>query len=109
MTKMVPATLDASGKVIIDGQPVEGAQLTGAGKAASSGVAFIDGTRVVYVILNGSDLKTLIEKLAEITQQVATIATGLDAATNSPGGQTAAIAQLTTMQGQLATMKDVLQ
>lgn len=109
MVKMVPATLDASGNVLVDGKPIEGAEKTGAGAAPSSGFVLIDGTRVVYVILNGSDLKTLIEKLAEITQQVATIATGLDGATNSPGAQASAIAQLTTMQGELATMKDVLQ
>ena len=109
MTKLVRATVDSSGVVNIDGQKVEDALQSGVGGAPSSGVALVDGDTVVYIVLDASDLKTLIEKLVEIVGQVATVATGIDAATNSPGGQTAAIAQLNVMKAELEQLGGELQ
>lgn len=108
MSKILSATCDATGKVTADGVEVVGAIVLSEGKKASSGVAVMDGDKVWYLTSNATDLKDAIASLVEIINQIATIATGLDAVTVSPGGQAAAIAQLQVLKTQFEQTKETL-
>jgi len=99
----------AAGVVTVDGFPVPGAEIIGQGIKPSSGAALIDKDRVVYINLNGTDLKNLITQLGTIVQQIALITTALDAVTVSPGGTLALTAQLSAMQVQLVAMGEMLE
>lgn len=107
MTKLVLAVVEG-GVVKIDGKPIDDALLSGLGEAPSSGVALIDGDKVVYITLGSEDLKNVISKLVHIVDKLVTISTGIDAASNSPGGQTANIAQLTTLKTELQNLGGTL-
>jgi hypothetical protein len=78
------------------------------GNKSSTGVVLLDGSEVKYITSNASDIKDLITSLVSIIEQIVTIATGLDTASNSPGGQTSNISQLTTLKTQLNATKDTL-
>lgn len=78
------------------------------GKKSSEGILIIDDAKAYYVASNASDLSTLIESMNEIIQKIIQIATTLDAATLTPGGATANIALLTTLNTELLTSKDML-
>lgn len=108
MSKILSATCDAAGLVTADGIQVVGAIVLSEGKKASSGVAVMDAEKVWYLTSNATDIKDLISKMVEIINQLATIASGLDAVTNSPGGQTANITQLQTLKTQLDATKEQL-
>lgn len=108
MSKILSATCDAQGKVTADGVEVVGAIVLSEGKKASSGVAVMDGETVWYLTSSATDIKDLITKMVEITNQIATIATSLDGVTVSPGSAAAAIAQLQVMKTQLEQSKETL-
>jgi N-methylhydantoinase B/oxoprolinase/acetone carboxylase alpha subunit len=107
-TKMLDATCSAVGIVTAEGSLVQDAEILSQGKQASSGVLLIEQDKARYLTSNASDIKALITSLVAIINQIATIATGIDAASNSPGGQTAAITQLQTLKTQLDATKDLL-
>jgi hypothetical protein len=78
------------------------------GTAQSSGVVVIDGSSIRYFVLQALDLSETIDLVNTMIQQIGTILTGLDGATNSPGAQTANIATLTTQRTQFVAKKDNL-
>lgn len=108
MSKILDATCSAAGVVTAEGQTVLAATVLSEGKKASSGVLLLEGQKARYLTSNATDIKDLITKVVEIVNQIATIATGLDAASNSPGGQTAAIATLQTLKTTLDATKEQL-
>lgn len=108
MSKVLNATCNASGVVTAEGQEVPAAVVLSEGKQDSTGVLILEEEKANYLTSNASDIKALIESLVDIINQIATIATGLDAVTNSPGAQAAAIATLQTMKTELNLTKDLL-
>lgn len=108
MSKILSAAADATGKVTADGVQIVGAIVLSEGKKASNGVAVMDGDKVWYLTSNATDLKDAITSLVEIINQIATIATGLDAVTVSPGGQAANILQLQVLKTQFEATKEQL-
>jgi len=108
MSKILNATCSAAGVVMAEGQTVPAAVVLSEGKKASNGVLLLEGDKANYLTSNAADIKALIESLVTIINQIATIATGLDAVTVSPGGQTAAITMLQTMKTQLEATKEQL-
>lgn len=108
MSKILDATCDATGVVTAEGQTVPAAVVLSEGKKASNGVLLLDGEKANYLPSSATDIKDLISSLVEIINQIATIATGLDAVTVSPGGQAAPIALLQTLKTQLDATKEQL-
>lgn len=108
MSKILDATCNATGVVTAEGQTVPAAEVLSEGKKASSGVLLLEGDKARYLPSSATDIKDLISSLVEIINQIATIATGLDAVTVSPGGQAAAIVQLQLMKTQLEATKEQL-
>lgn len=108
MSKILNATCSDAGVVTAEGQTVPAAVVLSEGKKASSGVLLLEGDKANYLTSSASDIKTLISSLVDIINQIATIATGLDAVTNSPGGQAAAITTLQTLKTQLDATKEQL-
>lgn len=108
MSKVLDAMCNAAGVVTAEGQTVPVATVLSEGKKASSGVLLMQGEKAAYVTSNASDIKDLISSLVEIINQVAVIATGLDAVTVSPGSQAAAITQLQVLKTQLDLTKEQL-
>lgn len=107
MTKVVPATCENE-EVTADDVVVPEADILSQGKKASAGLLVIDRDKKTYLTSNAEDIADLIESLVEIINQIATIATGLDGATNSPGAQASAIAQLQTLKTELDQTKEQL-
>lgn len=108
MSKILNATCNESGVVTAEGQAVPAAVVLSEGKQASAGVLLLDGEKANYLTSSAADIKTLISSLVEIINQIATIASGLDAVTVSPGGQAAAIAQLQSLKTELDATKEEL-
>lgn len=106
--EMVDATCSAAGVVTADGVTVAAAEVLSEGTKASSGVLLMRGDEFRYVTSNASDIKDLIEALVEIVDKIVTITTAIDAASNSPGGQTSNIALLTALKVQLDQSKETL-
>lgn len=96
-----------AGVVTVEGMPVE-AEILSEGVGESDGFVLIDRATVVYLTNVSSDIKALIEKLGDVVTKIATIATGIDGATNAPGAQTASIAELTVLQTELVAMGEML-
>lgn len=108
MSKILDATCNAVGVVTAEGQVVESALVLSEGKKASSGVLLMEGDKARYLPSNATDIKDLITSLVEIVNQIATIATGLDAVTVSPGTQAANIVALQLLKTELELTKEQL-
>lgn len=107
MSKVIIASCDAQGRITVGGLQVEGLVLS-EGKKPSQGLLVIDKGDVFYLPSSATDIKDLISNLVAIINQVAIICAGLDAASTSPGGQTANITALQTMKNQLDQTKEAL-
>lgn len=107
MSRVLEATCEA-GVVTVEGLVLEDAVILSEGVASSEGIVIIQGGAAYYVASRALDLKEVIESLVEIITQIATIASGLDAVTVTPGSNAAAIAMLTTMKTQFELKKDNL-
>ncbi len=108
MSKILPATCDASGKVTIEGQVVASTVL-GQGKKASTGAALLEEGSSTYVPDTSSDLhdtiasvNDLVQKLQDVFTQAVLAMQALDAVTTTPGSASAAIA-LVTVKNLLVT------
>ena len=108
MSKMLNATCSASGQVKVGSDLVPGAEILSEGKKQSSGILLIDGDLVKYLASSAGDLKSLITSMVSILDQLATVLSGLDSATNSPGAQAANITALQSLKTQLDQSKDLL-
>jgi hypothetical protein len=91
MSKMIEATCDAQGKVTALGVVVEGAIVTSEGKQASSGILIIDGLVAYYVASSATDIKTTIEKIVAVIDdltaslnQLVTVITSVGAGMTGP-------------------------
>jgi hypothetical protein len=106
MTKVLDASC-INNVITIESLPVDG-DILSEGIGESEGIALVDEDKVKYITSNASDLKDTIESLGSVIDQVITILSGLDAVTNSPGGQASNITTLGTLKTNLIAIKDVL-
>lgn len=106
MSKVLIASCEA-GKVTVEGQEID-AQIFSEGVAKSDGILIIDKGQKYYFAKTSPDTITVIESVVEIMDQLATILTGLDGATNSPGAQSANITQLNVLKTEFDAIKDDL-
>lgn len=106
MSKILDATCTL-GVVKVEDLPVDAAVISeGAGE--SRGVVLLEGDKATYLTSNASDIKDLIDAIGALVDKIVTVATGLDAVTLSPGGQTANILLITVAKTQLLAMKETL-
>ncbi len=81
MSKILDASCDASGKVTVEGQVISPVTILSLGKQASTGVLIIEEDKLFYVASSATDIKTTIDKLSSIADDIAnalsTIATTL--------------------------------
>ena len=108
MSKILNASCSSTGVVSCEGFQVTDAQVLSEGRKASEGLLFIDKDNKKYLPSSATDIKDLITSLVQIITQVEGILTGIDAATNTPGAQSSAIASLTNLRTQLNQTKDQL-
>lgn len=105
MAKVLDAECQ-NGIVRVDGMEVDPALILSEGTKDSTGIALIDGPEVTYITSNASDIKETIEELTGILNQVITVLTGLDGATDPAGTQAASIASLEVLKSQFEARKD---
>lgn len=120
MSRVIEATCDANGKVTADGVIVDGAIVLSEGKQASSGLLFMQGEKVVYIPSSATDIKTVIEKLvlviddlnASLNQLVTTltaVGAGMTGPTTAPPPTLASdLAQITVKVTSLTSTKSAL-
>lgn len=84
MSKILSATANSSGKVTADGVEVIGAIVLSEGKQASSGMAVMDGDQVWYITSSASDIKTTLEKMADVITKIANSLTSIGAGMTGP-------------------------
>lgn len=113
MSKILPATCDASGKVTADGVVVPGAVVLSLGKQASSGILLLDTDKAWYFPSSATDIETTIEKVAQALDKTISILNSIGA--NMTGPTTAPpptlvtdLANLTTIKGELDALKGAL-
>lgn len=89
--RMIEATCDATGKVTALGVVVDVAAVISEGKQASSGILFLDGELAFYVASSATDIKTTIEKIVAVIDdltaslnQIVTVITSVGAGMTGP-------------------------
>lgn len=89
--RMIEATCDAEGKVTALGVVVDVAAVISEGKQASSGILFLDGELAFYVASSATDVKTTIEKIVAVIDdltaslnQIVTVITSVGAGMTGP-------------------------
>lgn len=111
MSKALDATC-SNGVVKVGSVTVPGAAILSEGIGSSSGVMIMDEDRATYIARTTPDLKTALEKIATALTQIATALTALDSkplGTLAPSPSSAtAIAQITSIQADLTTLKEAL-
>lgn len=111
MSKILEATC-AGGVVTADGLPVSGATVLSEGVAPSSGILIMQGDEKTYVAKTSPDLNLTLARLAEALGNIATALTALDAkpigALPPAPSSAAAIANITSIQGQLTALKEAM-
>lgn len=108
MSKVLDATY-AGGVVKVESLVIQDAIILSLGLAASAtGVLIIDSGKSYFIASSALDIKALITSLVGIIDQIALIATGLDAVTTSPGSAAASIAALNSLKVQLDLTKETL-
>lgn len=120
MSRILEATCDASGKVTADGAVVDGAFVFSEGKQASSGLLFLQGDNAFFIPSSATDIKTVIEKLvlviddlnASLNQLVTTLTSvgaGMTGPTTAPPPTLASdLAQITAKVTSLTSTKSAL-
>ncbi len=111
MSRLLSATC-VGGVVKVGDLPVPGAVILSEGVASSTGFLVIEKDGKYYVAKTSPDLKTTLEKVASALTQIATALTVLDgkplgALPPSPAAA-ASIAQITSIQAELATLQEAL-
>jgi hypothetical protein len=88
---MLEATCDATGKVTALGVVVDVAVVISEGKQASSGVLILDGAIAYYIASSATDIKTTIEKIVAVIDdlnaslnQIVTVITSVGAGMTGP-------------------------
>ena len=113
MSKILPATCDANGKVTADGVEVEGAIVLSLGKQASSGLLYLDADKAWYFPSSATDIQTTIDKVSQALEKIASILTsiggGMTGPTTAPPPTLVTdVATLNTIKGELDTLKGAL-
>ncbi len=106
MSKFQDATCVGS-VVKVDGKPIS-ATILSQGTKSSTGKAFMEKDKSVYVASNATDIADLITTLNDLITTLATTLTAMDAALLTPGAGTSGIAQIVTKNATLLTQKDNL-
>lgn len=84
MSKLLPATCDASGKVTADGVIVPEAVVLSLGKQASSGVLLIEGEKVWYFPSSATDIESTLAKVSTLIEKVANMFTSIGGGMTGP-------------------------
>ena len=108
MSKIIDATCSDDGVVTSEGFEISNALILSEGTKESEGVLLLQANKPTYITSNASDIKELIESLVEIINQIATILSGLDAVSTSPGSVTSMITQLQNLKTEFEQTKDSL-
>jgi hypothetical protein len=111
MSKMIDATC-VGGVVTAEGVPVSVATILSEGVGASTGVLILDEAKTSYIAKTSPDLKTTLEKLSSALTAIASALTAIDGkalGTLPPvPAATSTIATITSLQGDIATLKGAL-
>ncbi len=113
MSKILDATCVA-GLVTASLFPVAEATILSEGVGPSLGLLIMDEDKATYVTSNASDLKSTLEKIASALGDIVTALTAIDAKPTGGTGSApvpvaaASIIQLTTIQGELTALKEIL-
>lgn len=107
MSKIVPATATADGKVyVLETYLIEDAVILGQGKGASSGILILDGEERTYIPTVSGDIKTTIEKVIAALDQIGPALTAIGSGMTGP--TTAPPPALPTYVSQIAAVKTEL-
>lgn len=106
MSKFFEASCE-DGVVTYQGVEVP-AEILSAGLGSSTGLLFFQKDRAFYLPSSASDIDGLIERLVELTTQLETILSGLDAVSTTPGSQAANITQLGVLKDELDESRGTL-
>lgn len=113
MSKILPATCDANGKVTAEGVEVPGAVVLSLGKQASSGILLLDTEKAWYFPSSATDIQTTIDKTTKAIDKIIAIVNSIGAGmtgptTAPPPTLVTDVAALTTIKGELDTLKGAL-
>lgn len=113
MSKILDATCSASGVVSCEGVQVSDAEILSEGNQESSGLLFLDESRVRYFPSSATDIKTAIEKinaaLTEIASTLTAIGAGMTGPTTAPPGTLAtSVTTINTKVSELNALKAAL-
>lgn len=127
MSKILPATSDASGVVTAESTTVSSATMLSEGNQASTGLLIMQDTLSWYMTSSATDIKTTIEKLVTVIEktadsvtQIATtltsIGAGMTGPTTAPPGTLATdvvalnlkVTELNAVKYDLNALKDAL-
>lgn len=88
MSKILDATCSALGVVTSEGVPVTDCEVLSEGKAASTGLMFMEGDKARYLPSSATDIKDAIEQitlaLTEIANTLTAIGGGMTGPTTAP-------------------------
>lgn len=84
MSKVLPATATADGKVFCEGVEVPEAQILSLGKQASSGILMIDGDKVWYFPSSATDIEQTLSKLSAFLDKIGPVLTSIGAGMTGP-------------------------
>lgn len=114
MSRLLRASINASGEVIYKDMPVQDVLILSEGKAESEGLLLIDKDFIAYLTSNAQDTKLLIEKILDLITELASALDLIDQkpSTTTPGPPaplaTANVAQINVIKTQLDQLKESL-
>lgn len=113
MSKILPATCSASGKVTCEGVEVPEAVVLSLGKQASSGLLLLDRDKAWYFPSSATDIETTLGKVSSALEKIASILTsiggGMTGPTTAPPPTLAVdVAALNAIKGEIDTLKGAL-
>lgn len=114
MSKILPATATADGKVFVLGSyQIEDCVILGEGKGPSSGIVILDGLDRTYIPTVTGDIKTTIEKviaaLDEIAPALQAIGGGMTGPTTAPPPTLPTyVASINSVKAELEQLKEAL-
>lgn len=85
MSKIIPATADANGKVTAEGFEIPEAEIMSAGKAESSGLLFLYKGKAYYLIAANTDIGLTIEKTSAALEKLSAVLTTIGSTLTSIG------------------------
>ena len=84
MSKLLPATADASGKVTCLGVVVPEAEVLSLGKQASSGLLLLDGDKAWYFPSSATDVEATLGQISLAIEKIANVLTAIGGGMTGP-------------------------